>query len=106
MFLAVLITFIIPAAIPKIKKIKKNHGWDPSHLSSDQPIIEPTTIPDTSSVLNLKAKPIEFPRFSIFSDVFTSLSFSLNSSIFDIRSDASNFFLPSEFKSFLATIFT
>ena len=67
---------------------------------------DPTTIPDTSSVLNLKAKPIEFPRFSILFDVFISLSFSLNSSIFLIKSDASDFSLPLEFKLLLPKTFT
>ena len=58
-----------------IKKIKLNDGCDAYHFSSDQPITDPTTMPDTSSVLNLKAKPIEFPRFSILFDVFVRLSF-------------------------------
>ena len=71
----------------EIKNIRRNQGLVPNHLSIDQPITPPTTIPETSSVLNLKAKPKEFPRFSIFSEVLIRLSFDFISSTLSITSD-------------------
>ena len=59
MFFADLITFVMPATTPTKKNIIINQGLVSKVLSKINPIIVPTATAETSSVLSLKAAPID-----------------------------------------------
>ena len=75
MFFADLITLVIPATTPTKKKINIKQGLVPKVLSKINPIIVPITTAETSSVLNLKAVPIEEGLFFLSYKFFFEILF-------------------------------